>query len=268
MNYLLEYPAKELSSIIDCFWTIESDNHSLEILQKIVPDGYPEMIFHYKDPFQSNISGQWEIQSKGLIAGQIRNHFYLKSTGRIGMFAIKFQPWALTELFKINMSELTNKVVSNDVLPSLALQEIKQIAVCNLTFKEKVAQMEHWFKHYLFKINYIPLNNQKAVQLIIDHKGALDIKDIRDQLNISERSVERYFKKYVGLPPKFYSRIIRFASIFNMITSKPVNWQDVYFLAGYFDQSHFIKNFKEFTGEEPSKYGFDEKNMANFFLKK
>ncbi|MEM1408493.1 MAG: helix-turn-helix domain-containing protein [Bacteroidota bacterium] len=38
--------------------------------------------------------------------------------------------------------------------------------------------------------------------------------------------------------------------------------------SGFFDQSHFIKDFKEFTGEDPSKYLFEEKNMANFFLKK
>ena len=50
--------------------------------------------------------------------------------------------------------------------------------------------------------------------------------------------------------------------------NKDFDWSDVSFLAGYYDQSHFIKNFKEFTGENPSDYGFNDINMANFFLKK
>jgi AraC-like DNA-binding protein len=45
-------------------------------------------------------------------------------------------------------------------------------------------------------------------------------------------------------------------------------WVDVALNSGYFDQSHFIRNFKAFTGESPAQYGFDKKNLANFFLRK
>ena len=64
--------------------------------EKIIPDGYPEMIFHYKDPYFIDIEGQWQKQDRYLLAGQIRNHFFLKNSGRSGIFAIKLQPTALT----------------------------------------------------------------------------------------------------------------------------------------------------------------------------
>ncbi|NQY35322.1 MAG: AraC family transcriptional regulator [Alteromonadaceae bacterium] len=80
------------------------------------------------------------------------------------------------------------------------------------------------------------------------------------------RQLERYFKQAIGLPPKLYCRIIRFAYIFKLISTNNSNWSEISTQAGFYDQSHFIKNFKEFTGEEPSKYGFKAENLANLFL--
>jgi transcriptional regulator GlxA family with amidase domain len=85
---------------------------------------------------------------------------------------------------------------------------------------------------------------------------------------ITERQLERLFKKYIGLSPKFYSRIIRFNHIFQLVKEKRISWLEITHLSGYFDQSHFIRDFKAFTGEEPSQYFFDAPDMANFFLKK
>ncbi len=68
--------------------------------------------------------------------------------------------------------------------------------------------------------------------------------------------------------PKFFSRIIRFSKIFEIVQQENINWSDVVHLAGYYDQAHFIKNFKAFTGEEPGRYGFDKKDFANFFMRK
>ena len=104
-------------------------------------------------------------------------------------------------------------------------------------------------------------------QYLIDSKGEIPIQEVVNLSGISERSLERYFKHHIGLSPKFYCRILRFANVFKLIQSDGFNWSDIAYLAGFYDQSHFIKNFKEFTGEEPSNYGFDAQNMANFFLK-
>ncbi len=87
-------------------------------------------------------------------------------------------------------------------------------------------------------------------------------------IGLSERQLERLFKKYIGLSPKFYTRIIRFSTIFELIQQEDPGWAGLAYESGFYDQSHFIRNFKAFTGEDPSRYGFDEKNMANFFLKK
>jgi len=80
--------------------------------------------------------------------------------------------------------------------------------------------------------------------------------------------LENLFKKWVGLSPKLFARIIRFSYIFQLVQDNNQSWSSLAYEAAYYDQSHFIRNFKSFTGENPADYSFDEENMANFFLKR
>lgn len=268
MIYQLEEPSSKLKTIIKSFWHIDSQGDPSSSIQKIIPDGFPELIFHYQSPYKANISGSWFLQDKYLVAGQIRNHFYIENTGSVGMFGIKLQPWTLKLLFNLDMSTITDKVIAISKFSSLKLETINSVAIDNISFNAKVQAIENWFISQLNSKAIKPSNGQKAAQYIIDSKGEISIQKIIEDVGVSERSLERYFKSHIGVSPKFYSRIIRFSNIFNLVQVADFNWSDVTYLAGFYDQSHFIKNFKEFTGEEPSTYGFTEENMANFFLKR
>jgi AraC-like DNA-binding protein len=266
--YKQKEPNSKLEHIIKSFWLIDSENDKTTRVEKIIPDGYPELIFHYKLPYKANISGSWFSQEKFLVAGQIKNHFYLENTGEIGMFGIKLQPWILRSYFDVDMSLITDKVIPLNHINISQIEEIKNIALTDFSFESKVEKIEELFTNIIKSKTCELSKGQNATELIINFKGEISIQDVLDKVEISERSLERYFKKHIGLSPKFYSRIIRFSNIFKLVQTKDFNWSDITYLAGYYDQSHFIKNFKEFTGEEPSKYGFTEENIANFFLKK
>jgi len=235
--------------------------------EKIIPDGYPEMIFHYKDPYFIDIEGQWQKQDRYLLAGQIRNHFFLMNSGRSGIFAIKFQPTALTTLFNIDMNDLTDRVVPISPKLSEILSPIIELATCNDSFETKVNSVEQWLLNYLQDRSFPENAGDRIIKLILKNHGQISLDETCSKLGITSRYLERYFKKHVGVSPKFYTRIVRFSYIFKLAQNEDFNWLDISFLAGYYDQSHFIKNFREFTGENPTTYGFDSLNMANFFLK-
>ena len=109
---------------------------------------------------------------------------------------------------------------------------------------------------------------KEPLDLIFNSNGLVTLSDMGAVSGIGERQLERLFKKYIGLTPKYYARIIRFNYIFQLIKSKENSWAEIVYQSGYYDQSHFIHNFKAFTGEDPSSYFFEQKNMANFFLNK
>ncbi len=267
-TYIQKSADPKVSTIIKSFWSINKQSDVTIQREKIIPDGYPELIFHLGDVYKTNINGVWQLQGKDLIAGQIKNYFFLENTGESKMFAIKLQPWALTKLFDIEIASLTDKVVE---IPSEILKiihPIKEVATSFLSFNEKVKQIEDWFLSYISRLQIKPLEGQKIVELIIKNNGKLSLQELQNKIGISERSSERYFKAHIGLSPKFYVRIIRFSYIFRLVQRNDIDWSDIVFQAGFYDQSHFIKNFKEFTGEDPTRYKFFEENMANLFLKK
>lgn len=260
-------PSPGLQKFIDCYWVIESEDNT-RVKQKIIPDGFPELIFHYGDAFRIQIGQKWQLQSKGLVAGQIKKHFFLENTGRSGVFGIKLMPAALTHLLGISMRDFTDKVVSIEELNSEFLlklnNEVRGCKVYTEMFEaaEKVLQKKE--KEIDIKDPVI----DKIVAAIFNSNGSIGISEIQKEFFITERQLQRLFQKYIGLSPKFYSRIIRFNYIFQLLKEKQLSWLEITHFSGYFDQSHFIRDFKEFTGEEPSNYLFDAPDMANFFLKR
>ena len=94
-----------------------------------------------------------------------------------------------------------------------------------------------------------------ALSSILLSKGSISLKKLTENLDLSERSLERKFKESVGISPKLFSRICRFqASLKQLKHNHYDKLSDIAFENDYSDQSHFIRSFKEFTGFSPNQY--------------
>jgi AraC-like DNA-binding protein len=93
----------------------------------------------------------------------------------------------------------------------------------------------------------------EALRLIKVTRGNIRMLQMADELNISTSQMEKRFRAVVGATPKKFASIVRFNTILNEYQEgKDLN--DLAFLSGYFDQAHFIKSFKSFTGLTPDQY--------------
>lgn len=258
-------PHSSIAHLIECYWMMQSENSTPKI-EKIIPDGFTELIFNYKEVYKAQNDGIWYTQSPNLLAGQISSFFYLENTGITGSCAIKLKPAALTQLYGLNMELYLDKIVDLDTFPVTALAELKNWV---LPF-QGAAHFKNTLDEYFIQLAKTAGPNpiEQALELIFDSNGLSPVSKLITASGVSERQLERLFKKYIGLSPKYYSRIIRFNYIFELIKSKKSTWTEIVYQSGYYDQSHFIRNFKAFTGEDPSSYFFEEDNMANFFLNK
>lgn len=257
-------PHEELMDLIEWFWIVENSDPA-EQLQKIIPDGFPEMIFHFGDPYRIQLKSPWSPQSKSLFAGQITSHFFLQNTGKASILGVKWKPAAMMQLFHIPMRPLTDRVVPLEhVLP-----KFNTVVTQHFAQASNHTQRIQWFQDYLRSISSGDRCNTtitKALDLISSTNGLATVTSLCAHCDTSERQLQRLFLKYVGLSPKFYARIIRFNYIFKIMQDKKVTGPALGLDAGFYDQSHFIKNFKAFTGEDPSQYFFDQTTLANFFL--
>lgn len=94
---------------------------------------------------------------------------------------------------------------------------------------------------------------KEANQRIVHQKGSIRIKRLAELLNVSQSTLERNFVRLVGISPKRYIEIIRNTEVLGRIkTSK--DWQSLTEELSYFDQAHFIKDFKRIMGVAPSSY--------------
>jgi AraC-like DNA-binding protein len=263
MNFKRIEPEGIAAHWVESYWIVENHDATPHE-QKIIPDGYPEIIFHFGDPYRININGSWEQQALSLVAGQIRQHFYLQNTGKANIFGIKLQPATLGQLFQFDMGGLTDRVLPVDQLMMPQLNDLQSTIRLANEMDERIAVANRFFSAYREPKNSV----FAGVDWIFKTRGTGTIQELSDVMAMSERQVERLFQKHIGLSPKFYCRIIRFNAIFHLFSQGEPGWAELAYEAGFADQSHFIRNFKAFTGEEPSVYGFDEQSLANFFLKK
>jgi methylphosphotriester-DNA--protein-cysteine methyltransferase len=95
---------------------------------------------------------------------------------------------------------------------------------------------------------------EQALHLILEHRGNLRIEDLKDALDIHYKTLERKFKTYVGLSPKTFSRIVRFKNTYKQFHHIARHDPSFFLDLGYYDQNHFIKDFKYFLHTTPTAY--------------
>jgi AraC-like DNA-binding protein len=87
---------------------------------------------------------------------------------------------------------------------------------------------------------------------LLKHNGNLPIEKVASLACVSIRQFERLSKERIGLPPKLYSRITRFSKAYRLREEQPqLTWTRIAYECGYFDQMHFIRDFREFAGITP-----------------
>ena len=106
---------------------------------------------------------------------------------------------------------------------------------------------------------------QYAIGQIARQRGALSIRDLSEQMGISHKHLIALFHEEVGLSPKRFCRIRRFQGVLEAIEhSGRVDWADLACACGYYDQAHFIREFRDFAGMNPSAYLHGRGDYARF----
>lgn len=265
MQFTRVRPEGKSASFVAWYWsTVSHDTTRQE--QKIIPDGFPEMIFHYGDPYRIKLKQRWQRQARALLGGQQRKYFFLENTGRSELFGITWKPAALSRLFGLSMTDYTDRVVPLDRVPGPWTPLIRSLAKCR-GLEERIQATENFLRPYLASSTEThPV--EKCLTILHEAQGSVTMTQLCDEAGITARQLQRMFQTHVGLPPKYYARILRFNRIFSLIQHSQPSWADVVVLSGYYDQSHFIRDFKRFTGEDPTAYPFREESLTNFFTRK
>lgn len=253
MEYLTIAPPPKLAKFVRFFWVLENEvGTEKPYIHRVMADGCAEMIFHYQTPFdeiRSNDSIETSFSSG--VHGQSQNFRRFIVRQNFGIFGIYLYPFAIPILFSMPSDELSNEMPDLRVLlgnEGKVLEEKIMLAKTN----EKRVEIITTFLEKKIADNY---RHEPAVFStifdIIQTKGITNVRQLAEQSFLSTRQFERKFKAFSGFSPKLYTRIVRFQSAVNMYGDSEKSLTEIAYACGYYDQSHFIHDFKEFSGQHP-----------------
>ena len=255
MDYRIYTPSRLLSTYVKYYWTLEAFETSRPgHRERIFPDGCIELLFHYGDVFR-NYSDQLHAynQPRGFIHGQLRSFIEVQSTGKIGIFSIRFRPEGLRPFLKMGVNEFAENVVSVRDLWGADGLILEEKIIESRTSGDRIRIIEE------FLVNHLQHQGDRSiqycVQAILNTGNPKSIEMLSRDVSLGRRQLERKFIAAVGLSPKLLSRITRFQHALQSINRNSASsLTDIALLEGFYDQSHFIRDFKEFTGLNPKQY--------------
>lgn len=268
MNYNTISPVSDLCPFVKCYWTLEAPQEENPERQRIVPDGCMEMIFNCGDPYKQYADdGSYVIQPRSFVFGQITQPLEIEATGLTNIFAIRFHPEGFVPFAAIPVNQMENRAVPLPELFDNEGAELEGLILNAVTNEDRVRLIEAFLMNRLIRPESIDRIVKSSVETMLHLNGQLSVDELSEHLNINRRQLERKFSSVIGLSPKKLSRIIRLQATLKMIANKEfTSLTSVAYEGYYYDQAHFIKDFKEFTGISPKKFYASSLKMSSLFL--
>ncbi|WP_153797719.1 helix-turn-helix domain-containing protein [Foetidibacter luteolus] len=269
MLYRKFSPCSTLQPFVECYFVWQSQEDKA-LLVESPPSGYCSIVFNYGcDYVVKNKKYERLVVPRQFAAGQSIYSYSLSLNGPVGMAGIVFKPAALATLFKLSTFEFTEERIDlyKVLNPSCVFNYRQRIMLAD-SIEQKARLLEEFAMLQYLQHEPQPDAIDEAANTIVAKNGMLNITELMEGIYMSRRNFERKFFQKVGLSPKYYARIRRIGYLCNMIAGKQkADWPSLLYECEYYDQSHFIKDFEEFTGRTPQQYLQENAELARLVEK-
>ncbi len=243
-------PCDLLKPFVKSFSIHESSD---ERTYKVLPDTGLVIGFQYRGKL-TYLQNQNETPLRASGVSGLADHFKVfKSSADIGTVLVFFKEAGALPFFKRPLHELFRESVSLDNF--MLRSELLSFEDHLCEAKTNVKRIEVVEKFLISRIS--PAEPDKlilaALALIHKSKGTIRMKELIEQLHLSQSPLEKRFRQAVGISPKKFASIVRLKNILQQYTPTS-SLTELGNEAGFYDQAHFIKEFKNFTGDTPEKF--------------
>lgn len=271
MDYQEYKPRPELSAFVKLYWSLEVPNRDTFEKQLVLPDGCLEMAFSLGDDIKRFVSGNdFVISPRQMIIGQITKQCYIQPTGYVNSFSVRFYPYGFAAFSSIPLHELADREINLDlVFGAESSQGLSQDILEAQNTQERIRIVEDFLLTKLSEESSIHSVVKSTVDSIIDLNGSTPIKELFSETGMSRRQMERHFMQNIGMSPKQLGKVVRLQSALKtMLNKNSKSLTDIAYESDYYDQNHFIKDFKTFSGITPKQFLDDEQMELSSILYK
>lgn len=246
-------PREQLRSLISNFTITFPNKSMMSDKYTIMPHGSATLVlFDYNTEFHSFLFGP---TTKPQRVGDIANKCN-------AIFIVEFQPGGFSPFTKINLKELKDKIVPFGWIDNSLDKIMRYIFSMALSAEELLYEFE---KVFIESIRFpYPTELVGAVSVIIEKEGIITTAEISNETFYSSRHLNRLFNIHLGMGTKAFSRLVRINKAIRLLNDRTYTMDNICVKLGYYDVSHFIKDFKVICGIAPQQYRI---NMSDFYSK-
>jgi len=234
------------------------------------PLGLSGFIIHTintKDIIVAKIDDKDHFTEKAVATGQVTRPVYGQNTGELRILLVFFHPLGMYQLFGNDMAQLTN---TSQPLSDFLGKEKAEDLIKKLKEKQEDKSQIDVLNTFFLKVKPSARATQKlqsVLDFIHEKKGDVTVTEIEAHGHYHRKTLERHFKKMVGLSPKVYCQIYQFKCLINFLQAHPeTTWSQLAEEAGYYDQSHMSRYIKEYLKVSPSSLVTLDMEFINYLL--
>jgi AraC-like DNA-binding protein len=261
MNLQTPAPDPSLAGFVSQIVLMEVDKPHVDLVLPLIAKGYPSIVF------QSVESGSILVEGSAadnlILYGQNLKPIELAFRGRFSILAFFLYPHVLKSVFGFNAWEVTDKYLDLSMMRPARDMNLKEQLLNTPDAAQRLRLLTSFLKA-LFNINRLSHPGACAVpsdavshstRIIRARKGLVSLKTIQDELGMTERSLQRLFESNVGVSPRLFAKICRFDAVLRQLSGGHFSrLGDLAYDNGFADQSHLIRDFREFTKVTPKEY--------------
>ena len=287
MRYRERLPPPSLASVVERIWTLEGDaGESGGPPQPVLPDGRPELVLHFGDPFQRIGEGiaertgertserlptpaseqRGERQAPILFAGQLSARLLLRPEGRIAVLGIRLRPHGAAALLPIPQRELAGPPLAVDLLDRRLARALLDLRDAAGTPTRAADGLEEVLGARV-RAGRVDGRVGRAVEAILTSRGRIAVDVVARHAGMGARHLERRFGTEVGVGPKRLARIARFQHALRVLERSrgPAPGTRTAHHCGYSDQAHFVREFHGLAGCAPGAWLLERAELTGFF---
>lgn len=248
-------PTPALADCITDIWVWEIEHAAQQdgpMSLTLLPDGHPTMCFVYGAPLTAS-DGKQTFTTRSAVCGFQARPVQVTCGGRAAGITVRFKPWSLSLFFRPSLEEATERRIDcRDLLERCAIEDLESELYELPTSVARVRRVER-FLLTLFRAQGADPLIEKAVHHLCGAGYSARVGQVARDLGASERTLERRFRRTVGVAPKQFSRVMRLqAALAWQEQAQSLRWSELALDAGFYDQAHLIRETRELFGATPS----------------
>ncbi|RYX85128.1 AraC family transcriptional regulator, partial [bacterium] len=234
-------------------------------VEKCIPNGFIRLYIVGEDSDLTIITSDGKkVVLKDSIEGHPNEQVHSTQVDKkMNLIICSFYPSTFFQLFRFPIHYLNNKFTAPENIFGNQYFSLREQLLNTTDNLKKKEILDHFFAKIFSTLKLSILTPISVVQqTILQNKGSIRVNSLYKTFGKSQRSLERDFLEQVGVGVKYYCRILRFNNAYATKRTYPEkSWNEILYTCGYYDQSHYIKEFKCFVGTSPEVY-FQEKHVS------